>query len=187
MKRLAAILAMAAVAGLAVTTLAQTTTPPSVMYGKVVSVDATAGKVVVAPKEGPQVTFATDANTKVKVGGKDATLADLKPDMAIRVSPATGTAADIQAFVPKATPATQPAADGLFGVVDSVDAANSKVVIARTGGEKVTVTTDANTKFRIDAKDATLADLKPDMHIAVKPATGTATNVAAYTPKAPAK
>jgi hypothetical protein len=34
------------------------------------------------------------------VGSRDATLADVKPDMILRVSPATGIAADLRAFVP---------------------------------------------------------------------------------------
>jgi hypothetical protein len=67
---------------------------PSLLYGNVVSVDVATGKVVIAPKEGPQVTVATGANTKVQVLGKDATLADIKAGMVLRVSPAMGAAAD---------------------------------------------------------------------------------------------
>ena len=74
---------------------------PSLLYGTVVSVDAATGKVVIAPKDGPQVTVTTDASTKVRVKDKDATLADVQPGMVLRVSPATGMAADLRAFAPQ--------------------------------------------------------------------------------------
>ena len=102
MKQLTAVLVMAAVVGFNLMAVAQdTTVRPSALYGKVVSVDVTGGKIVVQPKEGAQVTVTTDANTKIKVSDKDATLGDIKPDMGIRVSPATGTAANIVVYTPK--------------------------------------------------------------------------------------
>jgi hypothetical protein len=96
MKSFTTVLAVFAVLGFVSTTMAQEKL--SLLYGKVISVDAAAGKIVIAPKEGPQVTVTTDAGTKILVSGKSATLADVKPDMTLRVSPATGTAVDLRAF-----------------------------------------------------------------------------------------
>lgn len=187
MKRLTAVLALAAVATLTLTGLAQeTTSKPNLLYGKVVSVDAAKGTIVVAPKEGPQVTVTTDAKTKFTVGDKPATLADIKPDMGIRVSPGTGTAEDVRAFAAKPSPAPAPTSKPnnlLYGTVVSVDAAKGTVVIAPKQGEQATVTTDAKTKIQVDGKEAKLDDVKAGMVLRVEPATGTAADVRAFTPK----
>jgi len=47
----------------------------------------------------------------------------------------------------------------------------------------VTVTTDANTKIRVNGQDAKFADIKPGMRVVASPNTGTATKVVAMTPK----
>jgi len=70
------------------------TRTPSI-WGKIVKVEGT--NIVVASrnrdtKETKEVTVATDANTKVTLDEKEATLADLKADMFVRITPATGTA-----------------------------------------------------------------------------------------------
>ena len=184
MRPLTAVLTVLALTGFAVSAMAQE--KPALLYGTVVSVDAAAGKVVITPKGGSDVTITTDANTKVRVKDKDATLADVQPGMTLRVSPATGTAADIRAFQPQ-TPAPSPAKPSLlYGTVVSVDAASGKVVIAPKEGPQVTVTTDANTKVRVKDKDAALADVQPGMILRVSPAAGMATDIRAFTP-GPAK
>jgi hypothetical protein len=103
-KQLAAILAIAAVIGFGLTALAQegTSQPSShTLTGKIVSVDAAGGKIVVEPKDGAQVTVATDAKTKVRLNAKDATVGDLKADMSVEVvKPATGAATEIRASTP---------------------------------------------------------------------------------------
>lgn len=98
MRLLTAVLTVLALTGFAVSAMAQE--KPSLLYGTVVSVDAAGGKVVITPKGGSAVTVTTDANTKVRVKDKDATLADVQPGMILRVSPATGTASDLRAFTP---------------------------------------------------------------------------------------
>ena len=98
MRALTAVLIVLALTGFAMSTMAQE--KPSLLYGTVVSVDTANGKVVIAPKGGSAVTVTTDANTKVRVKDKEAALADVQPGMILRVSPATGTAADIRAFTP---------------------------------------------------------------------------------------
>ena len=184
MRPLTAVLTALALTGFGLPTMAQQTQPP--LYGTVVSVDAANGKVVITPKGGSDVTVVTDANTKIHVKDKDATLADVQPGMTVRVSPATGTAADIRAFQPRATPTPAPSpapASVLYGKVVSVDAAGGKVVIAPKSGPQVTVTTDANTKVRVKDKDATLADVQPDMMLRVSPAMGTAADIRAFLPQ----
>ncbi|MDD4888574.1 MAG: DUF5666 domain-containing protein [Phycisphaerae bacterium] len=148
------------------------------LKGKVVSVNVDKGEVVVKPKEGADVTVTTNADTKVKVDGKDAKLADVKAGMGIEVKPATGVAASINAHTPK--PAT---GDVLKGTVVSVDAAAKTLVVKPTTGDNVTVTTDADTKVKVDRKAATLAEVKAGMIVEVKPATGVAKTINAHTPK----
>lgn len=107
MKQVATILAIAAVVGFGLMALAQEgTSQPSAqaLTGKIVSVDATGGKVVMAKINGQQVTIATDANTKVKVNDKDASLGDVKANMPVAVRPVTGTATEIRVYTPLSQP-----------------------------------------------------------------------------------
>lgn len=184
MKSLTTILAGLILACLALPTLAQE--KPSLLYGKVISVDTNASKVVIAPKEGPQVTVASDANTTVQVAGKAATLGDVKAGMTLRVSPATGTATDLRAFPAQANTAQPAKPSLLYGQVISVDTATGKVVIAPKEGPQVTVTTDKNTKVYLGSQDATLADVKSGMILRVNPATGVPADIRAF-PQQPSK
>ena len=79
---------------------------------------------------------------------------------------------------------TKPSA--VYGKVVSVnvDKGTIEVTVMAKGEEtKATITTDAKTKITVDKKDATLADIKQGMLAVAKPATGTATEVSAFTPK----
>jgi hypothetical protein len=71
------------------------------LYGVVTKVD---GKNVVinATRAKKEVTLTTDEKTQVFVGGKAAKLADLKPEMEVKVVPPTGTAAKISVVPPSA-------------------------------------------------------------------------------------
>jgi hypothetical protein len=69
---------------------------PAGLHGKVVSVDAAAKTVTVKAKSG-EVVVTTDAGTTVTLDGAAATLADLKADMTVTVTPATGVATKIVA------------------------------------------------------------------------------------------
>ena len=71
------------------------------------------------------------------------------------------------------------------GQVVSVAVDRTNVVVMTVGkkGGEVTVTTDKETKVTIDGADATLADLKKDMWVIVKPGTGLATSIKASTTK----
>ena len=184
MKHITAVLIVAALAGFAMTMLAQeSASQPLPLYVRVVSVDTTRGKVVVTKSDGQQLTVPTDANTKVKVNGKDASLNDVKPGVVIRVSPTTGTAVDIQAFPPQTAPATQVATSRpVYSTIASVDMTSGKVVVKKSDGQEATVATDANTKITVEGKAATLGDVKPGMRIVVRPPTGTAASIVADTP-----
>jgi hypothetical protein len=65
------------------------------IWGKIVKVEGT--NIVVAARtrgseDTKEVTVATDDKTVVTLDGKEAKLADLKADMFVRITPATGTA-----------------------------------------------------------------------------------------------
>ncbi len=162
------------------------------IYGKVVSVDAAAGNVVLTAtggeQKGQQLTVSTDANTKILVENKPAALDAIKAGMVIRVVPGTGAATEIRAFTPKApAPAPAPAQPkAVYGKVVSVDAATGNIVITVGKGDatkQVTVATDANTKILVDGKAGGLEAIKAGMIVRAVPAEGTATEIRAFTPK----
>ena len=78
-------------------TITALTADPKNLIGTILSVDVGKGSLVVKPTEGEKVTVATDADTKVTLDGKDAKLADLKADMMVGITPATGVAKRIMA------------------------------------------------------------------------------------------
>ena len=161
---------------------------PTYLVGTVVSVDLTTGDVSVAiPTMTPialtkPVTVATDANTKITVNGKTATLSDLKAQMLVRVEPATGVAQEIDAR--SVVPPT-PIQTSLAGWIQSVDTTTGTVVVFKGGPimlgvpSQVTVLTDSNTQITIDGNAATLGDLKLWMYVEVKLTAGTATSIEA--------
>jgi hypothetical protein len=71
----------------------------------------------------------------------------------------------------------------LAGTVVSVDAAAGTVVVQPNDPQtaQVTVTTDGDTKIKVNAKEAALGDVKAGMDITVLPPNGTATEIRAYT------
>lgn len=155
------------------------------LYGTVTTVYPTDNKVDIKTPGG-SVTVVTDANTTITVAGKPGTLSDIKAGMILRVTPPTGTAADVRAFQPTTQPTPAPSTQPrlLYGTVQSVDPMAGKIVIKTTGdnGQEVTVATDANTKFILaDKPAATLADIKTGMILRVTPPAGTATEIRAFT------
>jgi UDP-N-acetylglucosamine transferase subunit ALG13 len=114
-------------------------------------------------------TIATDEKTTFVVDAESGKLADLKADMRVVITPATGTAEKVNAT-----------SKGLNGAIVKVDGKN---VIVKTGrgdtAKEVTVATDEKTKVFVDDKAAKLEDLKADMRVTVLPETGTATKVIA--------
>jgi biopolymer transport protein ExbD len=174
MKRaLLAVVGLGLLLGCAVTAQAQPQPAADVLRGKVVSVDAEKGTVVVKPRQGDNVTVTTDKDTKVTVDGKEAKLADVKADMGVEVSPKDGVAKTVNARTP-----------GLRGKVVSVDAEKGTLVVKPRQGDDVTVTTDKDTKITVDGKEAKLADVKADMRVEVSPVTGVAKMITARTPRA---
>lgn len=86
------------------------------IWGKIVKVEG--ANIVVASrtrdsKETKEVTVATDEKTVVTLDEKEAKLADLKADMFVRITPATGTAEKVMAMTKmpehKKKPAPKPA------------------------------------------------------------------------------
>jgi len=69
--------------------------------GKITKVDGasiTVSTMNRETKETKDVVVATDDKTVVKIDGKEAKVADLKADMFVKITPATGTAATVDAF-----------------------------------------------------------------------------------------
>jgi hypothetical protein len=131
----------------------------------------TAGKTLVVRVKGKKgapdtdVNVATDDNTKFLIDYEDGTLADLKPEMTVTITPDTGTAVDVKAHV-----------KGVTGKVVKVDGRTLVITIKK---QEVTVTTDDKTRIVIDGKaGGTLADIQAGMQVKVIPETGTATKIA---------
>jgi biopolymer transport protein ExbD len=153
--------------------------PPHPIEGKIVSVDANAGTLVVQPERGAPVTVTTDANTKVTLDRASSTLASLAAGMPVEVKfRSGGTAALIEARTPPPPPP-------LVGKIVSVDANAGTLVVQPERGAAATVTTDANTVVTLDHKPSSLASLAPRMCVVVRPPTGTAVTIDAETPLAP--
>lgn len=68
---------------------------------------------------------------------------------------------------------------GVHGKVDSTTA--TSIVVKDREGNTSTITVDSNTKYTLDGKDATLADVKPGEFVNAMPETGTATSVDIHT------
>lgn len=103
MRLVLAMIGMFSIVGVA---LAQDTPKPDApkpLRGKVVSADAAQKSLVVKPmvRRGadalPDVTVTTDDKTKITLDDKAATLADLKADMFVTVTPDKGLATEIKA------------------------------------------------------------------------------------------
>jgi hypothetical protein len=85
-------------------------------------------------------------------------------------------AATTQAAKPnKGDKAAKRNADAVTGKVQKVDG-NTLTVLAGRGKKaaEVTVTTDAETKVKVNGQDGTLAQIKPGMRVVATPNTGTA-------------
>jgi hypothetical protein len=122
--KLGTVLAVLAVVGMVGVALAQdantaTSRPARPLMGQVIKVQD--ANVVVKPMVGrrgadanavTEVTVVTDAKTVITVDGKDAKVADLKADLYVVVTPATGTATKIVATKDRPTP---PAGGGRRG------------------------------------------------------------------------
>ena len=169
MKTLKVLLVVALVLGIGTFALSQGRGPNGV-FGTVVKVD---GKNIVVKTmarggaEGEEKTVATDDKTKFVVDGEAGKLEDVKADMRVMITPATGTAEKVVA--------TNKGRNGAFVKVDG------KNVIIKTGrgdnAKEETIATDDKTKVIIDEKVAKLEDLKEGMRLTVLPETGTATKI----------
>ena len=108
-----AVLAVVGLVGIAWAADAPATRPARPLAGQVVSV-AAAGNVVVKTMarrggEGKEVTVATNDKTVVTIDEKAATVADLKKDMYVRITPAEGVAEKIVATTKAPERPTRPA------------------------------------------------------------------------------
>jgi hypothetical protein len=131
----------------------------------------TAGRILVVKVKGKkgepdqEIKVATDDNTTFLIDYENGTLADVKPEMTVTITPDTGVAADVKAHE-----------KGVTGKVVKVDGMNLVILVKK---QEVTVATDSKTRIVIDGKaGGTLMDLKADMQVKVIPETGTATKIA---------
>ena len=148
--------------------------------GKIVA--AGQGTVTFQTKKGQSVTVAVNDATVVKVGGKAATLADLKAGMAGYAFVKEGQPAmEIRAYMPKA-PTSQPAKPAVGGTVTAVGA--DTITLQPGTGPAVTVSVNAGTVFQVNGKAGQLADVKAGMRAYAFGREGQpATEVRAYTPR----
>ena len=177
MKTLKVLVVVALVVGLAGLVMSQDAPArparaPQGVFGTVVKVDGT--NIVVKQMargggEAKEVTVATDDKTEFVLDCEAAKLADLKAEMSVRITPATGTATKVDAT-----------SKGMRGAIVKVDGKN---VVIKSGmgdnAKEVTVATDEKTKVFVGGKAAKLEDLKADMRVTVLPETGTAKKILA--------
>lgn len=119
--------------------------------------------------EAKEVAVVTDSKTAFTVDGETGKkLVDVKADMQVMVTPATGTAEKVVAT-----------SKGVNGVVVKVEGKNVVIKVRQGEGDpkEVTVVTDGQTKVIVGEKAGTLEDLKADMRVLVIPETGTAAKI----------
>ena len=83
----------------------------------------------------------------------------------------------------KADRAAKKAEKGVTGTVLKVDGTNIVVQTKGKQGGEVTIATDANTKFTVNGKDATIADVKAGESVTASPAGATAQKVTIKEPR----
>ena len=99
--KLVAVLAILAIAGAVIAAEGTATSKPKFdgVRGMIVKVDG--ANVTIKGRADKETVVVTDANTVVTIDEKASTVADLKADMYVQVTPATGTATKIVASTKK--------------------------------------------------------------------------------------
>ncbi len=123
-------------------------------------------QITIQETTGP-VSFLTDAGTKVTLKAVASTVGALKVGMHVTGTTELGTATLMTATVP------------VVHVAGTITAINGTQVTVQATTGPVTFLTDANTKITLNAKGATLADLKVSQTLTAATALGTATTVTA--------
>ncbi|MCY2931512.1 MAG: DUF5666 domain-containing protein [Planctomycetota bacterium] len=138
------------------------------------------------------VTVAVNEATVVKVGGKEAKLADLQVGMhAYAVVKEGQPASEIRAYMPKPTAPAAGPTPNVGGAITAIGA--DSITLQPKDGQAVTVSVNAATVYKVNGKAATLGDVKAGMDLKVgmrayafvkegQPAS----EIRAYTPKPPA-
>jgi len=128
------------------------------------------------PKE---ITLPTDDYTEVRVDGDAGTLDDLRPEMAVSITPMGRGVPGAAKLLVRAT------SKSLSGVVLKVDGRNLLIRAQQEGAKKeVTVETNASTKIMFanggelgSAREGNFEDIKPEMKVKVLPDTGVARKI----------
>ncbi len=145
-------------------TLITATVPIMHVAGPITAING--AQITIQATTGP-VSFATDSNTKVTLTAKASTVAALKVGMHMTGTTELGKATLIAATVP------------IMHVSGPIMAITGSQITIQTTTGPVTFLIDANTKITLNAKAATLADLKDSQTLAAVTALGTATTVTA--------
>lgn len=140
-----------------------------VFQGKVVSVDSR-GVVIEDAQEKGQLPYRVTLRSRIEINGQSATLADLKPGMAVWVAPrllptggamATGIA-DSEAVVLRLKERSQPT---VTGTLTQWDAATRTFRLKTVAGDDRTLTLATTCQIRKDGKDADTDALKPGVYL----------------------
>src|ERR1035437_306334 len=175
--RIASLLAVAGILGLASVALADEASKPmrDGIGGKIVKMDGPKITIKCHGQDGNEVVVTTDDKTVVTIEGKDAKVADLKVDLHVWVTLKEGMSTKIVAST------KMPMPDGLHGKIVSFDGLKIMIKCHDENAKAIEVTTDDKTIFTLDDKDAKLADLKVDMYVWVTPKEGMSTKIVAST------
>jgi uncharacterized protein DUF5666 len=125
----------------------------TVVRGTITALDAAAGTLQVTNRDGLSITLKTNASTTIRRDRKTATLADLKSNDSVLVyfNRSTMVATRIEASSP-------PPVD-LSGTITSLDAGTGSVQLTTDHGTAITLTTNANTRIRLNGRATTVGNL----------------------------
>jgi hypothetical protein len=138
-----------------------------IFTGQVTAVNANNSTVTFTNKNNESKTYTIPAGTKIMVNGKDATLADVQVGMYGGVkSTEDGTPIMMRAESPNK--GVKDSKHIFTGQVTAVDANAGSITFTNKNNESHTVTVTANTKIKVNGKEATLADVQVGMYGGVK-------------------
>jgi Cu/Ag efflux protein CusF len=157
--------ALALLAGLAVQAVAEEPARRdqglSNAQGQIQRVDADKHQLVLKDAEGKEWHFQVGKDARVRVNGRDSTLADLKAGERVNIN--------YQALAREVRSGAGAAGEQhARGTIQRVDAANNRVVVKDNDGKEWTFQVGKDARIRVNERERKLSDLKAGDHVAIR-------------------
>jgi hypothetical protein len=149
-----------------------------IVRGTVTALDAAAGTLEVTNRDGLSIELTTNTETEIRRDGRSATLGDL------RVNDEVFVFYDRATRVARRIEAASPPPVELTGTITALDAAGGTVQITTDHGTQITLTTNGDTRVRLNRANTTLGNLALGQRVQAtyRPENKVALSLAATTP-----